>query len=593
MKNILIFLCIVAFCISAQNHPPKREVRASWIATVANLDWPSSRYASTQTQKNELISILDDLQQTGINTVIFQIRTECDALYDSPYDPWSYWLTGQQGTPPSPFYDPLMFACEEAHKRNIEMHAWFNPYRAEKTVGSYSIDPSHVTIQHPDWDLQIGNFKFLNPGLPQVREYVAKVITDVVKRYEIDGVHFDDYFYPYPPDNITNEDASTFASYSRGFTNIGDWRRDNVNLLVASIYDSINYYKSWVKFGISPFGIWKNNVPPGIVGTSSYFDIYCDPIAWLNGHYIDYVNPQLYWQIGGPQDYSLLMPWWASVFNGRHIYTGHALYKMLGSWQWPASEIANQIRLNRQETNVQGSVFFRTDFILWNTKGIADTLGNNFYYYPALSPTMAWKDSIPPNSPQSLIATSNSQGIELQWSAPTTATDGDTARWYILYRFLQQDSIDIENPQYIQSIIRGRSLDYLDNTAVLNESYTYMVTSLDKLQNESMPSNQVNIIYTGLDLFTSAQPHQFKLEQNYPNPFNPSTNIQFSIPKTEFVILKIYNLLGQEVATVVSKNLTAGKYKYTWDASDLSSGVYLYRLETSEFVQSKMLILMK
>ena len=444
------------------------------------------------------------------------------------------------------------------------------------------MDPSHVTLQHPDWDLQIGSFKFLNPGLPQVRNYVAKVITDVVNRYDIDGVHFDDYFYPYPPDNITNEDDSTFATYSRGFTNIGDWRRDNVNLLVESIYDSINYYKPWVKFGISPFGIWKNNVPPGIVGTSSYYDIYCDPIAWLNGQYIDYVNPQLYWQIGGPQDYSLLMPWWASVSNNRHIYTGHALYKMTGSWNWPASEIANQIRLNREEANVQGSVFFRTDYILWNTKGIADTLIDNFYNYPALSPIMTWKDSILPNSPQSLITSNTDQGVELQWSASSTAADGDTAKGYVVYRFLQQDSIDIENPQYIQNILGGNSFDYLDNTVISNESYNYMVTSLDKLQNESLPSNQANIIYTGLDFIIFSQPDKFNLEQNYPNPFNSNTKIKFSIPKSEFVTLKIYNMLGQEIATLVSDQLSPGNYDYIWNASDIASGVYIYKIETGD-----------
>jgi uncharacterized lipoprotein YddW (UPF0748 family) len=594
MKIILVCIFIGTLNLSAQNYPPKREVRAAWIATVVNLDWPSSRYATTQSQKNELISILDDLQQTGINMVVFQIRTECDALYDSPYDPWSYWLTGQQGSPPSPYYDPLQFACEEAHKRKMEIHAWFNPYRAERSVGSYNLDPSHVTLQHPDWDLQIGTFKFLNPGLPQVRNYVAKVITDVVKRYDIDGVHFDDYFYPYPPNNITNEDDSTFASYSRGFTNIGDWRRDNVNLLVETIYDSINYYKSWVKFGISPFGIWKSNVPPGIVGTSSFYDIYCDPIAWLNGQYIDYVNPQLYWKITGPQDYSLLMPWWASVSNNRHIYTGHALYKMLGSNNWPASEIADQIRLNWQEPNVQGSVFFRTGHITSNTKGIADTLSNNFYNYPALSPTMTWKDSIQPNSTQTLLASNTDQGIELQWSAPSIATDGDTAKWYVVYRFVQQDSIDIENPKYIQSIVHGNTLGYLDNTSVLNEYYTYMITALDKLQNESLPSNQANIIYTGLDLFTSMKPDQFNLEQNYPNPFNITTNIEFSIPESEYVMLKIYNLLGQEIATLVSELLAPGNYKYKWDASDFAGGIYLYKLKTeNDLGQTKKLVLLK
>ena len=245
------------------------------------MDWPSSPTASVDKQKEDLIKLLDELKAININCVVFQIRTECDALYASNYDPWSYWLTGAQGTAPSPFFDPLEFAVEEAHKRGIELHAWFNPYRAEKTVGAYSISNQHVTKLHPDWVIQIGSFKFLNPGLPEVMEYVTNVVTDVVKRYDVDGVHFDDYFYPYPPNNITNQDYATFQAYPRGFSNIADWRRNNVNMLVKMVNDSIQVHKSYVRFGISPFGIWKSGVPSGIIGLSAYNDIYCDAVAWL------------------------------------------------------------------------------------------------------------------------------------------------------------------------------------------------------------------------------------------------------------------------------------------------------------------------
>ncbi len=572
---------------------PKREVRAVWIATVVNLDWPSSRWGSTQSQKNELVSIFDELQETGINCVFFQIRTECDALYASAYDPWSYWLTGQQGSSPSPYYDPLQFAIEEAHQRNMELHAWFNPYRAERSVGSYSIDPLHVSVQHPDWVLQIGNFKFLDPGLPMVREYVNNVIMDVVTNYDVDGIHFDDYFYPYPPNNITNEDNATFSNYNRGFTNIEDWRRDNVNLLVESIYDSINNEKQWVKFGISPFGIWKNNVPPGIMGTSSYYDIYCDPIAWLNGHYIDYVNPQLYWQISGPQDYSLLMPWWGSVSNNRHIYTGNALYKMTTYHNWPAQEIANQIRLNRQEPGVKGCVFFRSSYITNNTKGIADTLKNDLFKYYSLNEPMAWKDSIPPESPTDLLANNISGGIRLQWDQPALAVDGDSAESYVLYRFAAQDSMDIENPQFILAIQNGNSFEYIDNEVLPNEQYTYIIASLDKLQNESITFDTANIIYTGIDAITFFVPYGFDLKQNWPNPFNSSTKINFSIMKSAPTTLKVYNILGREIKTLLDTNLEPGEYSINYNSENLASGIYYYSLVSADRSMKKKMMLIK
>jgi uncharacterized lipoprotein YddW (UPF0748 family) len=294
---------------------PKREFRGAWIATVTNLDWPTSRSSTTAEQQDQLITILNSLKAAGINAVVFQVRTECDALYNSSIDPWSYWLTGAQGTAPNPPYDPLEFAVAEAHKRGMEIHAWFNPYRAVRNVsGAYTQAANHVSVIHPDWMLYFpgGNQKIVNPGLPQVRGYVASVVADIVRRYDVDGVHADDYFYPYPASpfpGITNEDTAAFSAYPNGFTNIKDWRRDNVNRLLQQIHDSIQVIKPHVKFGMSPFGIWRNGVPPGIFGLDAYDQIYADAIAWLHDQSIDYLTPQLYWAFGGGTDYGLLQDW--------------------------------------------------------------------------------------------------------------------------------------------------------------------------------------------------------------------------------------------------------------------------------------------
>ncbi len=508
MKNFITtaILILLITDLFSQSVSPKREFRAAWLATVVNLDWPSSRTLSTANQKLELTKLLDSLQLYGVNTVIFQIRTECDALYNSAIDPWSYWLTNSQGTPPSPFYDPLEFAVSEAHKRGMELHAWFNPYRAERVVGNYPKASNHVTVLHPDWVIQISTFKFLNPGLPSVRNYVSSVIYDVVNRYDIDGVHFDDYFYPYPSNQITNQDSLTFIQYPNGFTNIGDWRRNNVNVLIKQVNDTIQSIKRWVKFGISPFGIWKNGVPPGITGLDAYSTIYCDAMAWLKAHSIDYLTPQLYWKFGGSQDYAKLQPWWAdsAAFYGRHYYPGHALYNVDPSGaNWSASEIPNQIRFDRANPKVQGGVFFRAKSYTANYKGVTDSLKNNLYKYKALLPIMSWKDTIPPNPPKYLrYENLTGNQIKLIWDLPQTAVDGDTASRYVVYRFNSSNiqSSDLNNPINILNIIGSK--EYIppippNPTGV----YYYVVTSLDRNYNESSISNvlivdPLNPIYT-------------------------------------------------------------------------------------------------
>jgi len=480
--------CLVTSTTVAAGNLPKREFRGAWIATVVNLDWPSSPGLAPETQRTELTTILNGLKAAGVNAVVFQVRPECDAFYASSFEPWSYWLTGQQGQAPSPYYDPLQFAIAETHKRGMELHAWFNPYRAVRQIGQYPPDPRHVSVLHPEWLLTFGNFKMLDPGLPMVRDYITKVVLDVVQRYDVDGVHFDDYFYPYPPNQIANEDDATFA-YSRGFTDRGDWRRDNVNLLVKMVHDSIQVVKPYVKFGISPFGIWKNGVPPGITGLDAYSVIYCDALAWLNQRTIDYITPQLYWPFGGAQDYGKLLPWWASQTNGRHMYVGQAAYR-IGIWS--ASEVPHQIRANRSHPQVQGSIFFRSRFgLLDNPRGFLDSLKTDLYRYPSLSPVMEWKDSVPPNAPRNLRyeRIAGAGAAALQWDLPLIAADGDTASRYVVYRFDHEAiaSGDLDDPSHIVEVA-GRRVNS-PGTPAGTGPYYYVVTGLDRNSNESAMSN--------------------------------------------------------------------------------------------------------
>jgi len=493
-KQLLI---ILAFCLLmqinlfAKNDFPKREFRGAWVASVSNLDWPKS--SNPETQQSELRSLLNELKAIGINAIVLQIRSECDALYESTYEPWSYWLTKEQGTAPDPFYDPLEFAVAEAHKRGMELHAWFNPYRAVVKTGNHTIDPSHVSKEHPDWILTFGTLKILDPGLPMVRDFVTTVVLDVVERYDVDGVHFDDYFYPYPPNQITDEDDLTFANYSRGFTNRGNWRRDNINLFIEMVYDSIQVVKPHVKLGVSPFGIWKNGVPSGIVGLDAYNVIYCDGVAWLNKKIVDYLTPQLYWPFGGGQDYGKLLPWWASQTKGRHLYPGQAAYRISS---WSATEMPDQIRLNRETNNVWGSVFFRALNFRSNPKGFSDSLRTNLYLYPSLSPIMSWKETEPPNEPQNVryeqLASLTTAG--LVWDSPLIAADGDTACKYVIYRFDKADVLqeDIDDARNIIDLSGERSLAPKIPPETGSPFY-YAVTSLDRNSNESALSNLITV----------------------------------------------------------------------------------------------------
>lgn len=478
MKKLLLFCVLLSIVISAQHENyPKREVRGAWIATVANIDWPSSRSLSSGEQIRELVNMLDSLKAAGINTIFFQVRTECDALYNSPYEPWSYWLTGEQGKTPDPYYDPLEFAIAETKAREMEIHAWLNPYRAVKNTDNYTAADTHVSVLHPDWLLTFKNMQILDPGHPAVRDFVLKVVADIVNRYDIDGIHFDDYFYPY--EKIKNQDSLTFAAFNRGISDVDSWRRDNINILMKDIYNMITTVKPYVKFGISPFGIVKNEYA-GTDGLNSYDVLYCDPETWVNDKFVDYVNPQLYWQIGHEKaDFEKLLLWWSEMKKDRQMFTGFFSSKFAApSYDGSLSETGDQLRMTRK-FKAEGQVYFSAKSISQNMSGLADSMKADWYKYPAIPPAMTWKDSIPPVAPVNPVITEEDDVKVLTWDTPALAVDGETPARYVIYYY--EGEKDFNNPAQILTFTNG-------NRYIIPEeykNYKFAVSSLDRLHNES------------------------------------------------------------------------------------------------------------
>ncbi|MCC5899408.1 MAG: family 10 glycosylhydrolase [Phormidium sp. BM_Day4_Bin.17] len=394
---------------------PQYEFRGVWAASVVNIDWPSSPNLSTQQQKAELIGILNRMQQLNLNALILQVRPAGDAFYYSETEPWSYWLTGQQGRPPSPFYDPLEFAIEEAHARNIELHAWFNPYRA-KLGGNYDLAANHMARQYPQYAYPYRNLIWMDPGAKVIQDRTYEVILDVVNRYSLDGVHLDDYFYPYPEAGVEFPDDDTYREYRKngGTLSRDDWRRDNVNRLVRRLYEGIKAAKPQVKFGISPFGIYRPGQPPGIRGMDQFAAIYADPKLWLQQGWVDYMAPQLYWRIDPPeQSYPHLLDWWLGQNPlGRHIYTGNYLSRLNNS-DWPVSEFLRQVDISRRANSRKslGNIFFSVKVFMENRFGVNESFRSRLYPTPALIPPMPWLDAQAPDAPQGVETT----GHRIHW----------------------------------------------------------------------------------------------------------------------------------------------------------------------------------
>jgi uncharacterized lipoprotein YddW (UPF0748 family) len=384
--------------------PVNYEFRGVWIATVDNIDWPAKGMVDVESQKAEFIRQLDLHKSNGMNAMIVQVRPAADAFYPSQYEPWSQWLTGVQGHPPTPYYDPLQFMIEETHKRGMEFHAWCNPYRADFQIGKSSIAPNHITKIHPEWFLSYGDKKYFDPSNKQAQKFVVNVISDIVKRYDVDAIHMDDYFYPY---RIAGKEFPDEASYRKSGTSLSkdDWRRSNVDSIIAMLSGVIKIEKPWVKFGISPFSVWRNKDqdPDGSdskAGQTNYDDLYANILLWLKKGWIDYVAPQLYLEIGnGKIAYEKLLDWWSKHTYGRHLYIGQGIYRAderSSAWKNP-NELPNQIQLLRKYPDVQGSIYFSSTSFDRNPNGWNDSLKNNYYREPAMIPPMEWLPKKPTN----------------------------------------------------------------------------------------------------------------------------------------------------------------------------------------------------
>jgi len=392
----------LSFGQPAESPTGKRELRAAWIATLTNIDWPSRPGLPVADQQRELVHLFDEMQRANMNAVFVQVRPCGDAFFPSRWAPWSAYLTGTQGKDPG--YDPLDFMIREAHRHNMQLHAWFNPYRVSVKDQLDQLAPNNPARQHPDWVVKYGGKLFYNPGLPKVKDLLVSSIVEVVKKYEIDGVHFDDYFYPYPVAKQEFPDSATYQQYGSGFKNVGDWRRDNVNRLVSEIAARIRAINPSVQFGISPFGVWRNKAvdPSGsdtTSGLTNYDNLYADTRTWIKNGWIDYVAPQLYWAIGfKPAAYEKLVPWWANEVAGTsvHVYVGQAAYRInassTGGWENP-NEMPNQLILNRRYGAVKGSIFFNLKSLLANRLGFLDRLRTDLYKKPALPPARTARES--------------------------------------------------------------------------------------------------------------------------------------------------------------------------------------------------------
>jgi uncharacterized lipoprotein YddW (UPF0748 family) len=396
MKKTLILL-FTLFYISCFAQSPVYEFRGVWIASVDNIDWPRPKQYNVDSQKTEFIRQLDMHKANGMNAVVVQVRPATDAFYPSPFEPWSQWLTGKQGKPPSPYYDPLQFTIEEAHKRGFEYHAWCNPYRATFLIGKSSIAPAHITKLHPEWFLSYGGTLYFDPGNKDGQKWVVDVIQDMVKRYDIDAIHMDDYFYPYRIAGKEFPDTASYRKYGNGM-NKEDWRRSNTDSIIRQLSVMIKKEKPWVKFGISPFGVWRNKSrdPEGSdtqAGQTNYDDLYADILLWTKNGWIDYVTPQLYWEIGFQRaDYVTLLDWWSKHAYGRHMYIGMGIYRAYEknpAWK-QKSQLPRQIELLRKYPTVQGSIYFSSTSFYGNPNGWNDVLRNNYYKTPALIPEMDW-----------------------------------------------------------------------------------------------------------------------------------------------------------------------------------------------------------
>jgi uncharacterized lipoprotein YddW (UPF0748 family) len=490
--RIIILACFLSVAgnkAAAQNNSPRHEFRGVWIASVDNIDWPLSKGLPSDSQKAQFIRQLDLHKSNGMNAIIMQVRPAADALYPSTLEPWSEWLTGVQGKPPSPYYDPLQFMIEETHKRGMEFHAWCNPYRAVFQIGVSSVSPSHITRMHPEWFLDYGGKRYFDPGNKEAQAFVNRVVADIVGRYEIDAVHFDDYFYPYRIKGASFPDTVCFKKYGAGM-NLDDWRRSNVDSIILALSRTIRQIKPACRFGISPFGVWRNadKDPEGSLTKASqtnYDDLFADILLWLKMGWIDYVAPQLYWEFGhAAAPYEVLIDWWSRHSYGKPCYIGIGYYKAGINSLWrDKTLLPRQMRLLRQTQGIHGAVFFSSRNFLNNPLGWNDSLRNDFFRYPALIAPMPGLETPRPLSPEISRVSMDSPG-QISLTVVSGALRG--IRQVGLYRITGKKG-SFKEAKLIDAKPFRDTVRFMQVLPADPEAAGYFVTYINELNQESDP----------------------------------------------------------------------------------------------------------
>lgn len=503
MKVTRFFLTAAVLCSAllagAQDKPSKYEMRAGWMASVANINWPAKKGLTQQELKKGFIVYLDSLAAVNANAVIMQIRPTGDSFYPSALEPWSIYLTGVQGQAPEPLWDPVGFMVEEAHKRGMEFHAWLNPYRiAQNDTTKFA--GTHAIQEHPEWFVTYGGQMYFDPGNPGSAKYTNEVVRELVSRYDVDGIHFDDYFYPY---KISAKDAEgksyvvdfpdslSWEKYGKPFfKDKNAWRRNNVDQLIKQLSQTIRETKPWVKFGISPFGVWRNKSTDPVrgsdtqAGVENYDDLYADILLWSEKGWIDYVTPQLYWKIGKKiVDYPILLDWWIKYSNGRHLYIGHSMGN-------GADEIERQIDMLRAKgyEQAQGSFYWNAASVLRNAKDREsgremNPMLRNLNKYPALVPPMSWHDMTAPLAVSGLTVNGSQPIVEVSW----TPAYSDNLMYFLVYKFEKGQPVDVSDPSAIIAKLHYENdgqMTYYDKQDRKGE-FTYAVTAVSRNNVES------------------------------------------------------------------------------------------------------------
>lgn len=486
---VLIGLLFEAVVVQAQK-TPKREFRGVWVQTVYQSQY---RQMNPAQMRDYFVRMLDRFQAAGINALIFQVRPQADAFYQSSIEPWSRFLTGVQGQAPESDWDPMQFLITACHARNMEFHAWLNPYRVVNNVNTEELAADHVYFQHPEWFVQYGKQILFDPGLPQSRKFICKVVEDIVSRYDVDAIHMDDYFYPYPIAGEEFPDDYSFETYREkmGFSvdERDDWRRQNVNILIKSLSETIRRVKPWVRFGISPFGIYRNkkSSPDGsdTNGLQNYDDLYADVLRWTRNGWVDYMMPQLYWELEHRAASSeKLIRWWNRYANDRHLYIGQSIERTMNATDASGkSELQRKMELSRSLPNVTGNCFWYGAQLCDNYQGVATELTENYHRRPALIPAYTFIDEKAPKKVRRLRATWTADGYVLSWKPRSTRDAMQESVYYCVYCFEKGEPIDLENTDCLLLTTRA--------TAVIlpyekgDRSCTYVVTAVDRMHNES------------------------------------------------------------------------------------------------------------